>query len=138
MAKRFLRKRQVAERYGVHERSIDRMAEDGRLPPPHFHGGRIPRWDEDELDACDRAATRERAVKRTGTSSRTRVCEQVNLFPALEVHRKAEVDRDIRSLATRTRLDGAGGALTGNESYADLVQSAPSRPGAEFKPSGRK
>jgi excisionase family DNA binding protein len=74
MAKRFLRKRQVAERYGVHERSIDRMAEDGRLPPPHFHGGRIPRWNEDELDAWDRAATRERAttpVKRGADGSTT-------------------------------------------------------------------
>jgi hypothetical protein len=57
MAKKFLRKAAVAARYSVDERTVDRMAQpqDGRLPPPHYRG-RIPLWDEDELDASDRAA----------------------------------------------------------------------------------
>jgi predicted DNA-binding transcriptional regulator AlpA len=56
MSKIFLRKRQVAARYGgVATRTIDRWAEDGRLPPPIFRG-RVPLWDLDELEAQDRAA----------------------------------------------------------------------------------
>jgi predicted DNA-binding transcriptional regulator AlpA len=53
--KRFLRKKQVGERYHIHERSVDRWSEDGRLPPPSYRG-RIPIWDEDELDESDRRA----------------------------------------------------------------------------------
>ena len=44
--RRYLRKKAVAERYGVHERSVDRMKDDGRFPL----------WDEAKLDASDRAA----------------------------------------------------------------------------------
>ena len=57
MAKKYLRKRAVAERYGgISFRSVERMVSDGRLPPPHYRG-RFPLWPEDELDASDRAAT---------------------------------------------------------------------------------
>ena len=38
MSKTFLRKRAVADRYGVNVRTIDRWAEDGRLPPPIYRG----------------------------------------------------------------------------------------------------
>lgn len=55
MSKRFLRKRQVAKRYSVHERSIDRWTKDGRLPAPQYRGT-IPLWDEAPLDKADRAA----------------------------------------------------------------------------------
>jgi hypothetical protein len=57
MSKKFLRKQAVAKRYGVDERTVDRMSkpEDGRLPPPEYRG-RLPLWDEDKLDASDRAA----------------------------------------------------------------------------------
>jgi predicted DNA-binding transcriptional regulator AlpA len=60
--KRYLRKRQVAERYGgVSERTVDRMADDGRIPLPiYLKGSRFPLWDDDELDAADRQATRAR------------------------------------------------------------------------------
>jgi predicted site-specific integrase-resolvase len=51
--KKHSRKYQVAERYGVDERTVDRWKLDGRLPPPHYRG-RIPLWDDDELDECDR------------------------------------------------------------------------------------
>jgi predicted DNA-binding transcriptional regulator AlpA len=53
--KRFLRKRAVGDRYGVNDRTVDRMKMDGRLPPPIYHG-KFPLWDEDALDASDRAA----------------------------------------------------------------------------------
>lgn len=54
-AKKYLRKKAVAERYSVDERTDDRMAQDGRLPPPEYRG-RFPLWDEDKLDASDRTA----------------------------------------------------------------------------------
>jgi predicted DNA-binding transcriptional regulator AlpA len=53
--KTFLRKRQVAERYNVTTRTIERWSEDGRLPPPIFRGI-VPLWDQAELDAQDHAA----------------------------------------------------------------------------------
>jgi predicted DNA-binding transcriptional regulator AlpA len=53
--KRFLRKRAVGHRYGVNDRTVDRMKLDGRLPPPIYRG-KFPLWDEDALDASDRAA----------------------------------------------------------------------------------
>jgi predicted DNA-binding transcriptional regulator AlpA len=55
MGKRFLRKQSVAERYDVDERTVDRMKSDGRLPQPIYRG-RLPMWDETELDKSDRAA----------------------------------------------------------------------------------
>jgi len=59
--KRYLRKGQVAERYGITTRSVDRMAEDGRLPAP-VHLGKFPLWDEARLDEHDRALAREAVV----------------------------------------------------------------------------
>lgn len=55
MAKKFLRKQAVAERYSVNIRTIERMSEDGRLPRPVYRG-KFPLWDEAALDAADRAA----------------------------------------------------------------------------------
>jgi predicted DNA-binding transcriptional regulator AlpA len=54
--KKYVRKAGVSRRYGVHDRSVDRWSLDGRLPKP-IYKGRIPLWDEAELDALDRAAT---------------------------------------------------------------------------------
>ena len=57
MAKAYLRKRQVAERYRTTEQNVDRMAGDGRIPAPAFYNGRVPLWDDEQLDAnLDRAA----------------------------------------------------------------------------------
>jgi hypothetical protein len=53
--KTFLRKRQVAARYNVVTRTVDRWSEDGRLPLPIWRG-RVPLWDLDELEAGDHAA----------------------------------------------------------------------------------
>ena len=55
-SRRYHRKRGVAERYDVSERTVDRMARDGRLPPPDFYRGKIPFWGDDTLDSNDRAA----------------------------------------------------------------------------------
>jgi hypothetical protein len=54
-SKKWLRKKSVAERYEVDERTVDRMKEDGRIPKPTYRG-RLPMWDVDKLDASDRAA----------------------------------------------------------------------------------
>lgn len=58
MGKNYLRKAQVAKRYGnTTPRNVDRMSNDGRLPPPiyPFENG-IPYWIEEELDERDREA----------------------------------------------------------------------------------
>jgi predicted DNA-binding transcriptional regulator AlpA len=57
--KQYLRKRQLAERYQVHVRSIDRMAATGRLPHPiYLPGSTLPMWDADEIEAVERSAVR--------------------------------------------------------------------------------
>jgi hypothetical protein len=54
--KQFLRKKDLAKRYGgITERNIDYMVKDGRIPAP-FYRGRFPLWDPDQVDAADRAA----------------------------------------------------------------------------------
>jgi hypothetical protein len=57
MSKKYLRKAAVSVRYGVTNRSIERMTTDGRLPPPDRFLGKCPLWDEAKLDAADKAAT---------------------------------------------------------------------------------
>ena len=54
----YSKKRDVCRRYGgVTPRTIERAVEAGRLPPPKFpFGNTTPLWDNDELDAHDRAA----------------------------------------------------------------------------------
>jgi predicted DNA-binding transcriptional regulator AlpA len=57
MPTRYLRKIQVAERYGVTKRMVDKMVEEGRLPKPTYPtSDRIPLWNEQALDDNDRAA----------------------------------------------------------------------------------
>ena len=63
MSKTFLRKRQVAARYNIVTRTVDRWSEDGRLPPPIFRG-KIPLWDLEAIEAQDLAfATAARVSK---------------------------------------------------------------------------
>jgi hypothetical protein len=57
MAKSYLRKQRVADRYATTPRNVERMVDDGRIPPPAFYNGRFPLWDEEALDANDHAAT---------------------------------------------------------------------------------
>jgi hypothetical protein len=56
MAKSYSRKVQVAARYVTTPRNVERMVADGRIPKAAFYNGRCPLWDNDELDAADRAA----------------------------------------------------------------------------------
>jgi len=62
MSQKYLRKKQVALRYGCSERQVDLMSRDGRLPAPIFLGS-FPMWSEDELVARERAAVRPPAKK---------------------------------------------------------------------------
>jgi predicted DNA-binding transcriptional regulator AlpA len=55
LSAKFFRKSQVAERYSVSPRSVDRWARDGRLPKPHYRG-RLPLWRESELEQLERRA----------------------------------------------------------------------------------
>jgi hypothetical protein len=52
--KRYLHRKQLADRYGVVERTVDRMIEDGRLPPPDFVSKRSPLWSEETLERHER------------------------------------------------------------------------------------
>lgn len=70
LGKRFLRRRAVAQRYGITPRSVDRWSADGRLPVPIYRG-KIPLWDEAGLDESDRAAAEaHRSRKRVTTEFR--------------------------------------------------------------------
>ena len=52
----YLRKADVAKRYAVSKRSIERMVKDKRIPQPEYPTGELlPLWGEDALDAHDRA-----------------------------------------------------------------------------------
>jgi len=62
MPKQFLRKSQLARRYSVHERTIDRMADDGRIPKPIYRG-KFPLWDESKLETYERRAVIEPNLK---------------------------------------------------------------------------
>jgi hypothetical protein len=71
-SRRYLRKRQVALRYGVDERTVDRMTRDGRLPPYiYLRGSKLPLQDEDELDRLDddaKAAARQPVTESAETA----------------------------------------------------------------------
>jgi len=58
MSKVYLRKKQVAQRYGgLATRSIERAVADGRLPPPeHPFGEHLPLWDLQVLEENERRA----------------------------------------------------------------------------------
>jgi len=58
MSKTYLRKRQLAQRYGdVTLRSIERAVAVGRIPAPEYPvGARTPLWDLEKLEANERAA----------------------------------------------------------------------------------
>jgi len=54
--KTFLRKLQLAKRYGVSERTIDRMRRQRRIPPPDLYAGRFPLWWDETIEGNERAA----------------------------------------------------------------------------------
>jgi hypothetical protein len=58
MSKTYLRKRQVAQRYGgIATRSVERAVEDGRIPKPEFpFGPHMPLWNLETLEQNERQA----------------------------------------------------------------------------------
>jgi hypothetical protein len=62
--KRWLRKKQLRKRYGdVTDKTIERAVRDKRIPPPEYPlDNKIPFWDEENLEAHERAVTMKRAV----------------------------------------------------------------------------
>src|SRR6266852_6101891 len=54
--RKFVRKAALIARYGLDERTIDKMSRDGRLPSAYYFGSRLPLWSIDELEECDRKA----------------------------------------------------------------------------------
>jgi predicted DNA-binding transcriptional regulator AlpA len=58
--KRYLRRRDLAERYKVTDKTVGRMIDDGRLPQPTMHNKRIPLWDESVVERHERQMLTER------------------------------------------------------------------------------
>jgi hypothetical protein len=58
----YLTKRKVGERYSWSTRSVLRAAADGRVPPAEYPlGPKRPLWDQEKLEANERAAVTRRA-----------------------------------------------------------------------------
>jgi hypothetical protein len=70
--KTYLRQPQLAKRYSTTIRTIQRMRDDGRIPPPDLYLGLYPLWTEETIEANERAAAlRAPPSKTIGTSSKT-------------------------------------------------------------------
>jgi hypothetical protein len=54
--RRYLRKKQVADRYCTTTRNVENKVKAGVLPKPALYFGRHPLWLETELDERDRAS----------------------------------------------------------------------------------
>jgi predicted DNA-binding transcriptional regulator AlpA len=55
-AERYLSKTDLAERYGVSTRTVDRWRDDGRFPPADLIlPNRGPRWSDRAVDAFERS-----------------------------------------------------------------------------------
>jgi predicted DNA-binding transcriptional regulator AlpA len=56
------RRKQLAEYWGISDRTVDRMREDGRLGPPKFIGKRTPTWSDEQREAAERASSEQFAA----------------------------------------------------------------------------
>lgn len=55
MSKTYLRREQMAARYGGSVRTVERYVETGKLPPPvYINGSRTPLWPVDVLEEFER------------------------------------------------------------------------------------
>jgi hypothetical protein len=50
----YLTTKEVATRYGIDPRSVQRRVKEQLLPPPYYFGTRFPRWSIEELDENDK------------------------------------------------------------------------------------
>jgi predicted DNA-binding transcriptional regulator AlpA len=80
MTTKFLRKRAVSARYGITDRTVERMVEDGRLPQPTYRG-RIPLWRESELDESDRVAALTPRPKRDAGAEAATIAAAARVTP---------------------------------------------------------
>jgi predicted DNA-binding transcriptional regulator AlpA len=69
--KRFLRRAEVALRYGVTRRCIIQWEDSSRLPKPIYIGARTPVHDEEVLEKMERAAMKKKrgAVVKDGATA---------------------------------------------------------------------
>jgi hypothetical protein len=56
------RRKALADYWGVSDRTIDRMARDGRLGPPKYVGTRTPTWSDEQREAAEREVKSERVA----------------------------------------------------------------------------
>jgi hypothetical protein len=65
----YFRKWQLAARYGVTLRTVERMVADGRLPPPDLYLGKFPLWGDKSIIANEKRAAAERRPKLTAEAA---------------------------------------------------------------------
>jgi hypothetical protein len=53
-SRRRWRRKALAEYWGVSDRTVDRMARDGRLGLPKYVGPRTPTWSDEQREAAER------------------------------------------------------------------------------------
>jgi hypothetical protein len=72
MSKLYLRRKQMAARYGdIRERTVERYVEAGKLPPPlYINGSRTPLWPVDVLEEFERVSMRPRRKRVPATQAR--------------------------------------------------------------------
>ena len=61
---KYLNTKDVAARYRIDPRSVQRRVKEGLLPPPYYFGTRFPRWEITELDTHDRRMAMARVPNR--------------------------------------------------------------------------
>jgi hypothetical protein len=66
-SRRRWRRKQLADYWSVSDRTIDRMARDGRLGEPKYIG-RMPTWSDEQREAAERA-TKEATVAPNATEA---------------------------------------------------------------------
>jgi hypothetical protein len=52
--KRYLKKKDLARRYGNCIKTVERMWKEGRIPPPDIWNAKSPLWSEDSLEKHER------------------------------------------------------------------------------------
>lgn len=76
---KWLRTKQKAERYTCTPRTIQRMHDDGRLPPPEYpFGNSIPANSEEQLDAHDAAMAAAGRAKHAALAKKPEAAAEAN------------------------------------------------------------